>query len=58
MPGLSGMFFDIGLSSIFLAMTPQARETKAEINKWDYFTLKGFCTLKEIIKKTKRQPTD
>jgi len=29
---------------------------KRKINKWDL--IKYFCTLKEIINKTKRQPTE
>ena len=42
---------------IFLDMSPQARETKAKINKWDYIKLKSFCTVKEI-NKTKRPSTE
>ena len=34
------MFFDISLNNIFLDMSPQAKETKAKINKWDYIKLK------------------
>ena len=55
---ISGMLFDIDLRNILLDMFPQARETKAKINKWDYIKLKIFCTLKETINRTKRLPTE
>ena len=34
-------------------MSPQARETKEELNKWDYIKPKSFCTANENINKTK-----
>ena len=42
---------DIAHSTFLLDMSPQARETKEKINKWDYIKLISFCTAKEIIKK-------
>ena len=51
-------FFDISLSNVFLGMSPQAKETKAKINKWDDTKLKRLCTAKETFNKMSRQPTE
>ena len=48
---------DIIHSNFLSDISPQARETKEKINKWDYIKLKSFCTTKEInkIKTTHRR---
>ena len=50
--------FDINRSNIFLDLSPRVMEIKTNINKWDLIKLKSFCTAKETINKTKRQPTE
>ena len=54
---IGSTFFDINLSNMFFALSPQARATKAKLSKWDYIKLKIFCTVKETINKMKRQPS-
>ena len=48
---------DTPSSNIFTHVSPRARDIKERINKWDYITLKRFCTAKENISKMKREPT-
>ena len=46
--------YDIGQSNLFHVTSPKARETKEEMNSWDFIKIKSFCTAKETVKKNKR----
>ena len=50
--------FDLGQSNIFHDTSPKSRETKENMTLWDFIKIKSFCTAKEILNKTKRQPTE
>ena len=50
--------FDLSHSNFLLNMSLEARETKAKMNYWDLIKIKIFCTVRQTISKTKRQPTE
>ena len=50
--------YDINYSKILFDPPPRKMEIKTKINKWDLMKLKSFCTAKESINKTKRQPSE
>ena len=49
---------DLSCSNFLLDTSPKARELKAKMNYWDFMKIKSFCTARETINKTKRQPTE
>ena len=50
--------FDINHSKIFFDPPPRVMKIKTNINRQDLIKLKSFCTAKETINKTKRQPSE
>ena len=49
---------DLNCSNFLLDTSPKARELKAKMNYWDLINIKTFCTAKETINKTNRQPME
>ena len=50
--------FDLSCSNFLLNTSLEARKTKAKMNYRDLIKIKSFCTVKETISKTKRQPME
>ena len=50
--------YDINHSKILFDPPPTEMEIKPKINKWYLMKLESFCTAKETINKTKRQPSE
>ena len=50
--------FELGHSNFLQDTSMKARETKANMNYWDFIRIRSFCTAKDTVNKTKRQPTE
>ena len=52
------ILYDINHSRILFDPPPREMEIKTKMKKWHLMKLKRFCTAKETINKTKRQPSE
>ena len=50
--------YDINHSKILFDPASREMEIKTKTNKWYLMKLQSFCTAKETINKTKRQPSE
>ena len=49
---------DLSHSNFLIDTFPKSRELKYKMKYWDPMKIKSFCTAKETINKTKRQPVE
>ena len=54
---ISRKISDISHSSIFINISPRARDLRERTKKWDLIKLKSFCMTEENISKRNREPT-
>ena len=50
--------FELGYSNFLQDTSTKAKETKTKMNYWDFIKIRSFCTAKDTVNKTKRQPTE
>ena len=49
---------DLSCRNFLLDTSLRSRKLKAKMNYWDLMKIKSYCTAKETINKTKRQPME
>jgi hypothetical protein len=48
----------IGIGKYFLNRSPAAQQLRERMDKWVFIKLKIFCTMKDMVSKLKRPPTE
>ena len=52
------ILFELGHSNFLQDTSTKAKETKAKMNYCDFINIRSFCTAKDTVNQTKRQPTE
>ena len=52
------ILFELGHSNYLQDTSTKAKETKAKMNCCDFIKIRSFCTAKDTVNQTKRQPTE
>ena len=52
------ILFELGHSNFLEDTSTKAKETKAKMNYCDFIKIRSFCTTKDRVNQTKRQPTE
>ena len=50
--------FELSHSNFLQDTSMKAKETKAKMNYCDFIKIRSFCTAKDTVNQTKRQPTE
>ena len=50
--------FELSHSNFLQDTSTKAKETKTKMNYWGFIKIRSFCTAKDTVNKTKRQPTE
>ena len=50
--------FEIGHSKFLQDSSTKAKETRAKMNYWDFIKIRSFCTAKDTVNRSKRQPKE
>ena len=50
--------FELSHSNFLQDTSTKAKEIKANMNYWDFIKIRSFCTAKDTVNNTQRQPTE